>query len=81
MCKLHLHNLVNNLRLSVRIPLQSGTAAAPFTQLPKSNVQELVFRWLSPDWFAAKIKDDKAAIAYFNNMANHLRRAAGMPIE
>ncbi|KUP22429.1 peptidoglycan recognition family protein [Paenibacillus sp. DMB5] len=79
--KTHLHNLANNLRLAARIPLQVGAAAAPFTQLPKSNVQELVFRWLSPGWFAAKQKGDKTATAYFNNTANHLRRAAGMPTE
>ncbi|UQZ34618.1 N-acetylmuramoyl-L-alanine amidase [Paenibacillus sp. PK3_47] len=78
---LHLHNLANNLRLAARIPLQSGIVAAPFTQLPKSNVQELVFRWLSPDWFAAKQKQDKTGMAYFNNTANHLRCAAGMPLE
>lgn len=77
---LHLHNLANNLRLAARIPLQPGSAA-PFTQLPKSNVQELVFRWLSPGWQAAKVKSDKTAMAYFNNTANHLRRAAGMPTE
>jgi hypothetical protein len=77
---LHLHNLANNLRLAARIPLQPGSAA-PFTQLPKSNVQELVFRWLSPGWMAAKIKGDKTAMAYYNNTANHLRRAAGMPTE
>ncbi|WP_342422872.1 peptidoglycan recognition family protein [Paenibacillus sp. FSL E2-0178] len=77
---LHLHNLANNLRLAARIPLQPGSAA-PFTQLPKSNVQELVFRWLSPGWQAAKVKGDKTAMAFYNNTANHLRRAAGMPTE
>ncbi|WP_054939071.1 peptidoglycan recognition protein family protein [Paenibacillus ihuae] len=77
---LHLHNLANNLRMAARIPLQPGSSA-PFTQLPKSNVQELVFRWLSPGWTAAKVKGDKTAMAYYNNTANHLRRAAGMPTE
>ena len=77
---LHLYNLANNLRLAARIPLQPGSAA-PFAQLPKSNVQELVFRWLSPGWMAAKVKGDKTAMAYFNNTANHLRAAAGMPKE
>ncbi|AIQ59668.1 peptidoglycan recognition protein family protein [Paenibacillus borealis] len=77
---LHLHNLANNLRLAARIPLQPGSAA-PFTQLPKSNVQELVFRWLSPGWQAAKVKSDKTAMAFYNNTANHLRRAACMPTE
>ncbi|WNS41785.1 hypothetical protein [Paenibacillus sp. MMS20-IR301] len=76
----HLHNLANNLRLAACIPLQPGSTA-PFTQLPKSNVQELVFRWLSPGWQAAKVKGDKSAMAYYNNMANHLRAAAGMPNE
>ncbi|WP_340398127.1 peptidoglycan recognition family protein [Paenibacillus sp. FSL E2-0202] len=77
---LHLHNLANNLRLAARIPLQPGSAA-PFTQLPKSNVQELVFRWLSPGWMAAKVKGDKTAMSFYNNTANHLRAAAGMPKE
>ncbi|OKP91831.1 N-acetylmuramoyl-L-alanine amidase [Paenibacillus helianthi] len=77
---LHLHNLANNLRLAALIPLQPGSTA-PFTQLPKSNVQELVFRWLSPGWMASKVKGDKTEMAYYNNTANHLRRAAGMPIE
>lgn len=78
---LHLHNLANNLRLAARIPLQAAAAPAAFVQLPKSNVQELVFRWLSPGWFAAKQKGDKTATAYYNNTANRLRRAAGMPTE
>jgi hypothetical protein len=77
---LHLHNLANNLRLAARIPLQPGSVA-PFTQLPKSNVQELVFRWLSPGWQTAKVKGDKTAMAFYNNTANHLRLAAGMPTE
>lgn len=77
---LHLHNLANNLRLAARIPLQPGSSAS-FAQLPKSNVQELVFRWLSPGWQAAKVKSEKTAMAFFNNTANHLRRAAGMPTE
>jgi N-acetylmuramoyl-L-alanine amidase len=77
---LHLHNLANNLRLAARIPLQPGSVT-PFMQLPKSNVQELVFRWLSPGWMAAKVKGDKTAMAFYNNTANHLRAAAGMPKE
>lgn len=77
---LHLHNLANNLRLAARIPLQPGSVAL-FTQLPKSNVQELVFRWLSPGWMAAKVKGDKIAMSFYNNTANHLRAAAGMPKE
>lgn len=77
---LHLHNLANTLRLAARIPLQPGSAA-PFKQLHKSNVQELVFRWLSPGWMAAKVMGDKTAMAYYKNTANHLRRAAGMPTE
>lgn len=77
---LHLHNLANNLRLAARIPLQPGSSA-PFKQLHKSNAQELIFRWLSPGWMAAKGKGDKTAMAFYNNTANHLRRAAGMPTE
>ncbi|KGE16236.1 N-acetylmuramoyl-L-alanine amidase family protein [Paenibacillus wynnii] len=76
----HFHNLADNLRMAACMPLQPG-AKAPFKQLPKSNAQELIFRWLSSGWQGARIKGDKTAMAYFNNRANHLRRAAGMPIE
>lgn len=79
--KTHFHNLANNLRLAARIPLHSGQQALPFQQLYKSNAQELIFRWLSPGWHATKLKGDKTAMAYYNNTANHLRRAAGMPTE
>ncbi|KGE17556.1 N-acetylmuramoyl-L-alanine amidase family protein [Paenibacillus wynnii] len=76
----HFHNLANNLRMASCIPLQQGSVV-PFKQLYKSNAQELIFRWLSPDWFAAKLKGDKTVMTYYNNTANHLRRAAGIPIE
>ncbi|MNC30888.1 hypothetical protein D3C75_791900 [compost metagenome] len=79
--KTHFHNLANNLRIAARIPLHSGQQALPFQQLYKSNAQELIFRWLSPGWHAAKLKGDKTAMAYYNNTANHLRKAAGMPTE
>lgn len=77
----HFHNLANNLRLASGIPLTPGEAAAPLTKLPKSNAQEIVFRWLSPAWFKAKAAGDKTAMTHFNNLAIYLRCAAGIPTE
>lgn len=79
--KTHFHNLANNLRLAGGIPLEPGAAALPLTKLPKSNAQEIIFRWLSPAWFKAKAVKDEAGMKHFNNLANYLRRAAGIPEE
>lgn len=79
--KTHFHNLANNLRMAAGIPLLPGKAALPIQKLPKSNVQELIFRWLSPGWFKAKAEGNTALANQFNANANHLRRAAGIPIE
>lgn len=79
--KTHFHNLANNLRMAAGIPLMPGKAALPIQKLPKSNVQEIIFRWLSPGWFQAKAAGKTKEAQQYNNMANHLRRAAGIPIE
>ncbi|WP_392396633.1 peptidoglycan recognition protein family protein [Paenibacillus rubinfantis] len=79
--KTHFHNLANNLRMAAGIPLTPGAPAATLTKLPKSNAQEIIFRWLSPAWFKAKAAGDKTAMQHYNNLANHLRRAAGIPEE
>lgn len=79
--KTHFHNLANNLRMAAGIPLLPGKAALPIHKLHKSNVQEIIFRWLSPGWFKAKADGNTKVAKQFNNMANHLRRAAGIPIE
>lgn len=79
--KTHFHNLANNLRMAAGIPLISGKSALPIQKLPKSNVQEIIFRWLSPAWFNAKACGDPEQAKHFNNLANYLRRAAGIPIE
>ena len=76
----HFHNLANNLRLAAGIPL-AGFAAVPVEKLPKSNAQEIIFRWLSPEWFKARAEGNTDQAKHFNNMANSLRRAAGIPIE
>lgn len=78
--KTHHHNLANNLRLAAGIPL-AGQAALPITKLHKSNVQEIIFRWLSPGWFKAKAEGNMVVANQFNTYANHLRRAAGIPVE
>lgn len=77
----HFHNLANNLRMAAGIPLMQGKAALPIQKLHKSNVQEIIFRWLSPGWFKAKAEGKTAQANQFNDNANHLRRAAGIPIE
>ncbi|MCM3699179.1 N-acetylmuramoyl-L-alanine amidase family protein [Paenibacillus macerans] len=79
--KTHFHNLANNLRLASGIPLDEGKASLPLAKLPKSNAQEIIFRWLSPAWFKAKAAGDLAGMKHFNNLANYLRRAAGIPEE
>jgi hypothetical protein len=77
--KTHFHNLANNLRLAAGIPLTPGAAPAPLTKLPKSNAQEIIIRWLSPAWFKARDEGNKDRAQHFNNLANYLRRAAGIP--
>lgn len=79
--KTHFHNLANNLRMASGIPLTPGTAAAPLAKLPKSNAQEIIIRWLSPAWFKARDEGNKERAQHFNNLANYLRRAAGIPEE
>lgn len=79
--KTHFHNLANNLRKAAGIPLEAGTSAEPLTPLHKSNVQEIIVRWLSPGWFDAKSRGDDNGAKYFNTVANQLRRAAGIPVE
>ena len=79
--KTHFHNLANNLRLAAGIALETEEAAQPLTRLPKSNAQEIIFRWLSPAWFQAKAAGDRTAMNHYHNLANDLRRAAGIPEE
>ncbi|MGG6314098.1 peptidoglycan recognition protein family protein [Paenibacillus macerans] len=75
----HFHNLANNLRVAAGIPLASASSAGPLIPLPKSNAQEIIFRWLSPAWFKARGEGNGARAQHFNNLANYLRRAAGIP--
>lgn len=77
--KTHAHNLANNLRLVAGIPLAPGQNALPVQKLPKSNAQEIIFRWLSPAWHKAHREGDPLRKQHFNNLANYLRLAAGIP--
>lgn len=77
----HFHNLANNLRVAAGIPLSSASSAGPLIPLPKSNAQEIIFRWLSPAWFKARDEGNRERAQHFNNLANYLRRAAGIPEE
>ncbi|MGZ7442174.1 N-acetylmuramoyl-L-alanine amidase family protein [Paenibacillus sp. TH7-28] len=79
--KTHFHNLANNLRFAAGIPLANDAAAKPLTRFPKSNAQEIIFRWLSPAWFKAKAEGNDPRAQHFHNLANYLRRAAGIPEE
>ncbi|WP_433943355.1 peptidoglycan recognition protein family protein [Paenibacillus sp. SN-8-1] len=77
----HFHRLANNLRMAAGIPLEAGKAALPPQKLPKSNAQEIIFRWLSSAWFKSRAAGDQMAMTHFNNLANYLRKAAGIPAE
>lgn len=76
----HFHNLADNLRKAAGIPLSPGAKPEPIQQLFKSNAQEIIFRWLSPAWFKAKSDSDEAGMKQYNNQANQLRVAAGIPV-
>jgi hypothetical protein len=75
----HFHNLANNLRLNAGLPVNG--VVSPLAKLHKSNAQEIIFRWLSPAWFAAKEAGNSDTANQLNTTANQLRRAAGLPIE
>ncbi|WP_245700027.1 peptidoglycan recognition protein family protein [Paenibacillus glacialis] len=74
----HFHNLANNLRSAAAITEDGKKLNGPI-KLHKSNAQEIIFRWLSPAWFKAKLAEDQASMKHYNNLANYLRKAAGMP--
>ncbi|MNY14947.1 hypothetical protein D3C86_1481370 [compost metagenome] len=77
----HFHRLANNLRMASGIPIETGKAALPPQKLPKSNAQEIIFRWLKTAWYKSHAAGDQAAMTHFNNLANYLRKAAGIPAE
>lgn len=75
----HYHNLANNLRFNAGLPVNGVVSS--LTKLPKSNAQEIIFRWLSPAWYGAKLGGKPELAKQLNATANQLRRAAGLPIE
>ncbi|MEK3851188.1 N-acetylmuramoyl-L-alanine amidase [Paenibacillus sp. FSL R7-0340] len=76
--KTHFHNLANNLRAAAGLN-EKNLPLAGAVKLFKSNAQEIIFRWLQPAWFKAKQAGDKEQMQHFNNLANYLRSAAGLP--
>jgi len=76
----HWSRLADNLRSAARIDINGNKLAGP-VKLHKSNVQEIIFRWLSPAWYAARDDGDMERAKHFNALANQLRVAAGMPVE
>lgn len=74
----HFHRLAVNLRSAAGIDERGGKLPQA-VKLHKSNVQELVFRWLSPVWYRAKATGDSQAAASAHERANRLRLAAGLP--
>jgi len=76
----HFHRLAVNLRSVAGVDDALRALAAP-VKLHKSNVQELVFRWLSPAWYVARDSGDMEQAKHYNALANRLRAAAGMPVE
>ncbi|URJ42216.1 N-acetylmuramoyl-L-alanine amidase family protein [Paenibacillus polymyxa] len=79
--KTHFHNLANNLRATAGLNEKNQPLADGVVKLFKSNAQEIIFRWLQPAWFKAKQAGDKEQMQHFNNLANYLRRAAGLPTQ
>ncbi|KAE8559753.1 peptidoglycan recognition protein family protein [Paenibacillus polymyxa] len=78
--KTHFHNLANNLRAAAGLN-EKNLPLAGAVKLFKSNAQEIIFRWLQPAWFKAKQAGDKEQMQHFNNLANYLRSAAGLPTQ
>ncbi|WP_274484740.1 hypothetical protein [Paenibacillus polymyxa] len=76
--KTHFHNLANNLRAAVGLN-EKNLPLAGSVKLFKFNAQEIIYRWLQPAWFKAKQTDNKEQMQHFNNLANYLRRTAGLP--
>ncbi len=74
----HFHRLAVNLRSAAGID-DTDKKLPTAVKLHKSNVQELVFRWLSPAWYQAKSAGDTQAANIAHDRANRLRRAAGLP--
>ncbi|MCQ4086685.1 N-acetylmuramoyl-L-alanine amidase family protein [Saccharibacillus sp. JS10] len=75
----HFHRLAVNLRAAASIDDQLRPLPSAI-KLHKSNVQELVFRWLSPAWYQATAVKDTEAAKLAHDRANALRLAAGLPI-
>ncbi len=76
----HYSRLADNIRSAAGVDAEFKPLAAA-VKLPKSNAQECIIRWLSPAWFAARDKGNEQGKQHFNNFANALRAAAGMPQE
>ncbi|NGZ74849.1 peptidoglycan recognition protein family protein [Saccharibacillus alkalitolerans] len=76
----HFHRLAVNLRSAAGIDEAGGRLPAA-VKLHKSNVQELIFRWLSPAWYRAKEEGDAQAADAAHERADRLRLAAGLPVQ
>lgn len=76
----HFSRLSDNLRAAAAVRAD-GSAVRGATRLPKSNAQEIIYRWLSPAWFKAQKDGDKSSMDHFRSLANCLRTAAGIPVE
>ncbi|MEJ8306600.1 peptidoglycan recognition protein family protein [Saccharibacillus sacchari] len=74
----HFHRLAVNLRSAAGID-ETGRKLPAAVKLHKSNVQELVFRWLSPAWYQARKVGDAQAAELAHDRANLLRLSAGLP--
>ncbi|OWA37885.1 N-acetylmuramoyl-L-alanine amidase [Saccharibacillus sp. O16] len=74
----HFHRLATNLRSAAGVDDALHALAAP-VKLHKSNVQEVVFRWLSPAWYVARDAGDPERARHYNALANWIRAAAGLP--
>ncbi len=73
----HWSRLADNLRSAAGVDIDGNKLVGP-VKLHKSNVQEIVFRWLSPAWYVARDAGDPERAKHFNTLASQLRTAAGM---
>ncbi|MDR9852870.1 N-acetylmuramoyl-L-alanine amidase [Paenibacillus sp. VCA1] len=70
-----------DLIIDVAAKMATLIVAPDFTPLPANIAQSLIDNYVSPAWFASHEAGDLTATKHYNNLANYLRCAAGIPEE
>lgn len=65
----------------VAAELAAPIAAPDFVQLPAGVAQSLIDKYIALAWHQSQQVWDDIGKEHFHNLANHLRRAAGIPVE